>query len=63
LCQIRLRTDIDSPHFLAHINAQQRASTLAATVQQIAFFLNEINTKQQIIDLQGDRIFAQSNGG
>jgi hypothetical protein len=31
-------------------------------VQQIAFFLNEINANQQIIDLQGDRIFVQANG-
>jgi hypothetical protein len=32
-------------------------------VQQIAFFFNEIKAYQQIIDLQGDRIFTQPNGG
>jgi hypothetical protein len=32
-------------------------------VQQIAFLLNKIKAKQQIIDLQGDRIFTQPNGG
>jgi hypothetical protein len=32
-------------------------------VQQIAFFFNKIKAKQQIIDLQGDRIFTQPHGG
>jgi hypothetical protein len=31
-------------------------------MQQIAFFFNEINANQQIIDLQGDRIFVQTTG-
>ena len=31
-------------------------------MQQIAFFFNEIKGCQQIIDLQGDRVFVQTNG-
>jgi hypothetical protein len=34
----------------------------ATTVQQLAFFFNEIKANRQIIDLQGDRIFVQANG-
>jgi hypothetical protein len=34
----------------------------ATTARHMAFFLNEIKANQQIIDLQGDRIFTQSNG-
>jgi hypothetical protein len=32
-------------------------------MQQWAIFVEEIKAKQQIIDLQGDRIFVQANGG
>jgi hypothetical protein len=32
-------------------------------MQHYAIFANKIKANQQIIDLQGDRIFAQSNGG
>jgi hypothetical protein len=32
-------------------------------MQQWAIFVKEINAQQQIIDLQGDRIFVQANGG
>jgi hypothetical protein len=35
----------------------------ATTVRQLALFFNEIKGNQQIIDLQGDRIFSQPNGG
>jgi hypothetical protein len=35
----------------------------ATTVRQLAFFFNKITANWQIIDLQGDRIFTQPNGG
>jgi hypothetical protein len=35
----------------------------ATIARQLAFFFNEIKDNQQIIDLQGDRIFSQPNGG
>jgi hypothetical protein len=33
-----------------------------ATMQQYMIFTSKIKANQQIIDLQGDRIFTQSNG-
>jgi hypothetical protein len=35
----------------------------ATTARQLAFFFNKIKANRQIIDLQGDRIFVQANGG
>jgi hypothetical protein len=32
-------------------------------MQQWVIFVKQINAKRQIIDLQGDRIFVQANGG
>jgi hypothetical protein len=31
--------------------------------RQYAFFFNRIKANEQIIDLQGDRIFGESKGG
>ena len=40
-------------------NAHVTNIDAAATVRQIAFFSNKIKANQQIIDLQGDRMFAR----
>jgi hypothetical protein len=55
---------MDIGPFTSHLSfdARQRLLAHMATMQHYAIFANKIKANQQIIDLQGDRIFTQSNG-
>ena len=48
------------PHL--SFDARQRLLTHMATAQHYAIFTNKIKANQQIIDLQGDRIFVETTG-